>query len=352
MASSKEFDVIDRLIRHQAAWGQPFHQDPQALGIGDDAALIPPLRDGEQMVVSTDMLVEGRHYRASVDPRSLGHKALAVNLSDLAAMGARPVACTLSAGLRDIDEPWITAFLEGFLALAREVQCPLIGGDTVGVPVGSPQIFSVTVMGAAPLPNVDGQGGALRRDGVRLGDDLWVSGALGDAAWAVQSGVSDVRLDWPSPRLALGLALRESKTAHAAIDVSDGLTSEIGHLLKASSQKQGALMGARLQWSALPLGDRLRALVDSGQMSWNEARVLAAAGGDDYELLFSAPPSARDELVALSNSLRLPLTRIGEIILSDQSFHLDWRDDQQQPLSSPYLDAIRARGFHHFSDQQ
>ena len=213
-----EFDFIEQCLIAQAANGQSFYQHAEALGIGDDCAVLPPLPADEQMVVSTDMLVEGRHYVPDVDPRALGHKVLAVNLSDLAAMGAQPIAFTLAAALRGLNAEWLNEFLAGVLDLARETQCALIGGDTTGVPNGGPEVFSVTVMGRVP------RGGALRRSGVRDGDDLWVSGALGDPAYAVSERHQDEKLLRPNPRLSLGLGLRS--LAHAAIDVSDGLHSE------------------------------------------------------------------------------------------------------------------------------
>jgi thiamine-monophosphate kinase len=341
MANLGEFEFIEQLIRAQAATGQPFYRAPHALGIGDDAALIPPLAPDEQLAVSTDMLIEGRHYFSDVDPRSLGHKALAVNLSDLAAMGARPIAFTLAAGLRTIDAPWLTAFLDGMLTLARESQCALVGGDTTKTSDTAPQVFSVTVMGAVPL------GGALRRDGLRVGDHLWVSGSLGDPAYAVQQQRPDQKLNWPSPRLALGRALLPIATA--AIDISDGLQSELHHLLQRSSMRADAPtpLCARMQWPSVPIGPTLSAAIASGKLSADDAQLRAVTGGDEYELLFAAPPACAPAIFKISQSLDLPLTRIGEVRAAD-AVHVQWVDAANAPLSESLDARLRHGGFTHF----
>lgn len=341
MANLGEFEFIDQLIRGQAMLGQSFYQDPNALGIGDDAALIPPLAAHEQLAVSTDMLIEGWHYFSDVDPRSLGHKALAVNLSDLAAMGARPVAFTLAAGLRSIDAPWLTEFLQGMLNLARNAQCPLVGGDTTKTAADAPQVFSVTVMGAVPI------GQALRRDGLQIGDELWVSGSLGDAAYAVNQRQSDPKLNWPQPRLALGRALLN--IAHAAIDISDGLQSEIQHLLKSSSIRRGATsaFAAEMNWPALPLGPTLTAAIASGKVSNDDAQLRAITGGDEYELLFAAPASRAEEVAAIGKSLELPLTRIGRVVAADAPA-IAWRTANGMPISEALDARLRDGGFKHF----
>lgn len=259
-----------------------------SLGIGDDCALLDALPAGQQLAVSTDMLVAGRHFFEGTDPAALGHKALAVNLSDLAAMGAWPVGFTLALALPAVDEPWLAAFAEGLLGLASRAACPLIGGDTTRGPL----TLSVTVFGRVPA------GAVLRRDGAEPGDDIWVSGELGAAALAVQRryqslqqghspGVmippeAALRLDWPSPRLAEGIALRGVATA--AMDISDGLAGDLDHLLAASGHRLGLELGADLQEPMLPLPECLQAL------SRDEALGLALHGGDDYELLFTAPP--------------------------------------------------------------
>ena len=300
------------------------------LGIGDDCALIRP-GTGQSIAISTDMLVEGRHFFADVDPAALGHKALAVNLSDLAAMGARPLGFTLAMALPQVDERWLTAFSSGLFALADAHDCELIGGDTTRGPLN----LCITVVGEVP-PDA-----ALRRDGARAGDDLWVSGTLGAPAWAVacrlqteafpMAGVDNpdagssadsnagapatpphealaaarLRLERPQPREALGLALRS--VASAAIDLSDGLVGDLGHVLMRSAAAGGAPLGAHIDWLRVPVDTALDHLYDSQRIA------LALAGGDDYELLFCAPATARPVLAMLSRSLGLTLTRIGTV---------------------------------------
>lgn len=345
MASIGEFDFIDQFLKAQASLGQPFYRHPDALGIGDDCALIPALAEGEQFAVSTDMLVEGRHYYPDVDPKSLGHKVLAVNLSDLAAMGARPVAFTLAAALRSIDAPWLTAFLEGLLSLAREAQCPLVGGDTTGIPKGAPQVFSVTVMGAVPI------GHALRRDGVQPGDDLWVSGSLGGPAYGLSGHMPIQKLSWPAPRVVLGQRLRG--IAHAAIDISDGLQSELMHLLKSSSSlvsshgKGLTALAADLQWEDIALAPELAQAVANGRLSLQDARVLAATGGDEYEILFSASIQQRSLIRDLSHQLGLALTRIGTVAPAKVSAVV-WRDKAGQCIDPSLSARLSHGGFQHF----
>ena len=343
MAKIGEFDFIEKFLKTQAREGQSFFDHPQALGIGDDAALIPPLAPYEQLAVSTDMLVEGRHYFAGVDPRTLGHKVLAVNLSDLAAMGARPIAFTLAAALRSIDEIWLKKFLEGMFALSRQAQCALIGGDTTGLPAAdAPQVFSVTVMGAVPV------GRALRRDGLSVGDDLWVSGSLGDASRAVAMRIAHEKLNRPQPRLALGRQLLG--LASAAIDISDGLTAELHHLVAASSLVAGPLK-TRMDWDAVPLGPDLAGDVHAGRISEDDARLRAVTGGDEYELLFAAASSVRERIDAIGREIGLSLVRIGEVVqASVESIEspVGWRRTDGRSLDA----AIQARlihgGFTHF----
>ncbi len=333
MAKLGEFEFIDQLLKARARQGQQFFNDASALGIGDDAALIAPLPQGEQLAVTTDMLVEGRHYFTEVDPESLGHKVLAVNLSDLAAMGATPVAFTLAAALRSIDQPWLEQFLKGLFSLAERFQCPLIGGDTVKVSDTSAQSFSVTAMGRVPT------GKALRRDGLQSGDDLWVSGDLGDGAYAVQKRMACKKLNWPQPRVELGLALRG--IASAAIDISDGLVPELGHLL---SQR----FSADVFWDTLPLGQEVQQALQHGTLSQDQARLFAATGGDEYELLFGAPQTKRTQIESLAKALGVPLTRIGCVGLrADQP--LCWKTTQGGSLSNQeLLGKLAHGGFRHF----
>lgn len=315
MPVTGEFDLIRRFFEGPARRGRAL------LGIGDDCALLPAPDQGLSWAVSTDMLIEGRHFFADVDPHALGHKTLAVNLSDLAAMGARPVAFTLALALPRVDERWLEAFSAGLLALADRAGCELVGGDTTRGPL----TLSVTVLGDVPA------GLALRRDGAQPGDDLWVSGELGGAAWAVAERVAsrasgdvtddsmDGKVDetarsaaWrclerPEPRWPLGLALRG--VASAAIDLSDGLVGDLGHVLSRSAAAAGqeAAWGARLEWPRIPLHPALRGLPPDRQ------RQLALAGGDDYELLFCAPASRRATIEALARQSELALHRIGRI---------------------------------------
>lgn len=306
MASLGEFEFIDQLIKAHAARGQTLFKDPNVLGIGDDCALLPPVPKDHQLAVSTDMLIETRHYFAHVNPHDLGHKVLAVNLSDLAAMGATPIAFTLAAGLKKIDVPWMTAFIEGLLQTARDYQCALIGGDTTRTAPSAPDVFSVTIFGSVPM------GAALRRDALAHGHDLWVSGRLGDCAHAVRTRIDCEKLARPTPRIALGQRLLG--IAGAAIDISDGLLSEVMHLLKASSAKKADNpFSATLFWDALPLGPMLQSAIQSGAMSEDDARVIAATGGDEYELLFSAPANRAADIKAIAKEIGCEVSRIGTV---------------------------------------
>ncbi|WP_180682955.1 thiamine-phosphate kinase [Tepidicella baoligensis] len=294
-----EFDLIRRHFQHA------LRPAGVTLGNGDDAALLAPA-PGCQLAVSTDMLVEGRHFLPTVDPRALGHKALAVNLSDLAAMGARPLACTLALALPRADDAWLSAFASGLLALADAHGCALVGGDTTAGPLN----LCLTVMGEVPWAQ------ALRRDAARVGDDVYVSGALGDARLALEvfRGRCEVpaavfararrRMEWPEPRVALGLALRG--VAHACADVSDGLLGDLGHILRASG------VAARIDAETLMRSEA----VSDGVRTLDAALALTCvlAGGDDYELVFTAPASARQAVAQAALEARIAVTRIGEIV--------------------------------------
>lgn len=287
-----EFELIERFFKRPGKHG--------FLGIGDDCALMD-VTPGYELAVSTDMLLEGRHFFADVDPEALGHKTLAVNLSDLAAMGAKPRAFTLAIALPAIEEAWIEAFTAGLFALADEHDCELIGGDTTRGPL----TLSVTVLGEVPA------GQALRRDAAKAGDDIWVSGHIGDAALALRALRGELalpeaameavrtRLEWPAPRIALGQALLGS--ARVAIDLSDGLAGDLRHILDASR------VGAAVEVERLPLSSVLRAQPEA------ERLACAIGGGDDYELCFTAPEAARAAIVQLGDVFDVPLTRIGRI---------------------------------------
>jgi thiamine-monophosphate kinase len=257
--------------------------------VGDDCALLEP-RAG--LAVTTDMLVEGRHFLPGADARALGHKALAVNLSDLAAMGATPRWVTLSLALPVADEKWLENFSAGFFALAERYGVDLVGGDTTRGPL---LVLSVTAMGEVP-PDL-----ALTRAGACPGDDIWVSGELGGAALALvhpELAEAARRLHTPEPRVELGERLRG--LAHAAIDISDGLTGDLGHILERSQ------MGAVIEYSKLP---RSKAF----QKHKNLEKDCVLSGGDDYELLFTAAQQRRKEVEAVSGDLMIPLSRIGTV---------------------------------------
>lgn len=315
-----EFDLIERYFKRPARRA--------ALGIGDDCALLQPTA-GHQLAISSDMLVEGRHFLSTIDPAKLGHKALAVNLSDLAACGAKPLAFSLALSLPRADETWLAGFSQGLLALADAHGCELIGGDTTQGPLN----ICITIFGEVPASG--GRTQALLRSGAQVGDDLYVSGTVGDARLALEvfrgsvSVPADVfdaarlRLEQPTPRVALGLALRG--VASAAIDVSDGLLGDLGHILKQSG------VGATVDV------DRAATLVTSRsgapQIPAEQWRAWALAGGDDYELLFCAPALMRDAVAAAAQSCQTTVTRIGRI---DAERGLRLLDGQGQPAANPY----------------
>jgi thiamine-monophosphate kinase len=303
-----EFDLIERYFKRPAARA--------VLGVGDDCAILQPA-PGTQLAISTDMLVEGRHFFATVDPRLLGHKALAVNLSDLAACGAQPLAFTLALALPRADDAWLAPFSQGLLALADAHGCELVGGDTTQGPLN----ICITVFGEVPV--LGGRSQALLRSGAQAGDDLYVSGTVGDARLALDVlrgtmsvpepvlGAARLRLEQPTPRVALGLALRGIATA--AIDVSDGLLGDLGHILKQSGVGATVnvdiaitLVAARAYYSRAR-GQFGAEVVPAQWLGW------ALAGGDDYELLFTAPSSRREAVARAARTSQTPVTRIGHI---------------------------------------
>ena len=325
-----EFDLIARhFTRPPARAHSPDRGSTQrvALGVGDDCALLRPTA-GMQLAVSCDMLVEGRHFLATVAPERLGHKALAVNLSDLAACGAEPLACTLALALPRADEVFIAGFAKGLFALADAHGIELVGGDTTA---GSLNIC-ITVIGQLP------PGQALLRSGARVGDDLWVSGTLGDARLALEvfrgsvalggGDFETVRLamELPQPRVALGLALRG--IASSAIDLSDGLAGDIGHVLQRSG------VGATVLADALP-----RSAILAAQTLALQHECLLA-GGDDYELLFTAAPAQRDAVLAAGRLASVAVTRCGSV---DMQPGLRVVDADGRPLNRAF------RGWDHFA---
>ncbi len=325
-----EFELIQRYFTRPT---------PKAvLGVGDDCALLQP-GSGMQMAISTDMLVAGRHFFPDVDPRTLGHKALAVNLSDLAACGARPVAFTLALALPEAVDVWLAGFAQGLLALADAHGCELIGGDTTRGPLN----ICITVFGEVPARQ------ALLRSGAKAGDDVYVSGTLGDARLALEAlqgrinlpadvlACARVRLESPTPRVDLGLALRG--IASAAADVSDGLLGDLGHILQRSGV--GATLDTDIAITLIATDVDLTR--DSGQFYAQSLHQLALqcvlSGGDDYELVFTAEPAQRAAVQAASWASATPVTRIGRI---DAEPGLRLVDAQGQPVTNTF------QSFDHF----
>jgi thiamine-monophosphate kinase len=315
-----EFDLIARYFAKPT---------PQAvLGPGDDCALLVP-SPGMELAITTDMLVAGVHFLPGTDPQQLGWKTLAVNLSDLAAMGARPRWALLAGSLPEADEKWIAAFAEGLFACAKRYCVDLVGGDTTRGPLN----LCITALGEVPT------GKALRRDGAQAGDDLWVSGQPGLAALGLAQLQGKAQLpealatrcisalQRPLPRIELGLALQRRGLAHAAIDVSDGLLADLGHILERSS------IGAEVFGTQLPY---LPSGADPAL-----ARQCQLSGGDDYELLFAAPNKNRLALAELAAQLELPLWRFGRIV-SGAPGELSLLDENGQALP------IDRKGFDHF----
>ncbi len=286
-----EFEIIRRFFTHRPRQA--------VLGVGDDAAIVRARR-GMELAVAADMLVAGRHFFHDADPERLGHKALAVNLSDMAAMGAAPRWALLSVALPGADARWLAAFMRGFMRLARRHGVDLVGGDTTRGPLN----ISVQIIGEVPA------GQALRRDGARAGDDVWVSGTAGDAALALAGAKFRLmpreqarlrkKLEAPAPRIALGVALRG--IARSAIDVSDGLVADLGHICERSRAS------AAVRFDAIPVSAAMRR-----NLGRAAARAALLAGGDDYELLFTAGRPRRGAIERLSRRLRLKLTRIGSV---------------------------------------
>ncbi|QTW19416.1 thiamine-phosphate kinase [Comamonas kerstersii] len=293
-----EFELIRSFFQ------RPVRRSP--LGVGDDCALLAPA-PGMQLAVSTDMLVEGRHFLADVNPQLLGHKALAVNLSDLAASGAKPLAFTLALSMPRADANWCQAFAEGLFALADQHECELIGGDTTQGPLN----ICITVFGEVPA------GQALLRRGAQPGDDIWVSGSLGDARLALDAllrqhalppavlSQARQRLEQPTPRVALGMALRG--IASSCLDISDGLLGDLGHILEASGV--GARIDANITRNLLQA--RRHPMMAALAISRIDACTLA--GGDDYELCFTAPSSAQAAVRDAAAQAGVPVTCIGRI---------------------------------------
>jgi thiamine-monophosphate kinase len=319
--SLSEFQLIEKYFARQR-----IRRGDVALGIGDDAALLRIL-PGMELVVAMDAMVEGRHFPAGTDPFSIGHKVLAVNLSDLAAMGAEPAWATLAISLPSADEPFVAAFTEGLFSLAHRYGVELVGGDTVRGPL----MVVVQMHGLVPA------GKAMKRSGAFPGDAIYVTGTLGDAGAALQkilkgkscSEALRSRLDHPEPRVKEGMALRD--IASSAIDISDGLVADLGHILQASG------VGATLDVEALPLSGELLDAVENRELAWQ----LALASGDDYELCFTVSPHREATLRAMASEWPCGITRIGTID-SNPGLRLQRRD------GSPFT--LAGHGFDHFAE--
>lgn len=311
--SATEFDLIAH-IRARARG-----RSDVVLGIGDDAALLK-VPAGHELVVTVDTLNAGVHFPIATAPADIGWKSLAVNLSDLAAMGAAPAWCTLSLSLPAAEDAWVDAFLDGFLALAGLHGICLVGGDTTRGPLS----ISVTAMGQVEA------GTALRRDGARIGDDVWVTGTLGDAAAALEGLVARrevtaslrQRLDRPTPRLAAGQRL--SGIAHSCIDLSDGLIADLGHVCARSG------VGAEIELGKLPASGELAAIEAAQRWRWQ------SSGGDDYELCFTAAPRDRELVMQALDFAGVPATRIGRIVVAQGVKAFDPAGREWRPARSGY----------------
>lgn len=319
-----EFDIIRRYFKRTATQA--------VLGIGDDAALIKAT-DNKELAISTDALVCGKHFFADTDPYKLGCKSLAVNLSDMAAMGAKPrwvlLALTLPDNLAQNNKAWLSEFSAGFFALADSYQVELIGGDTTSGPLN----IGVQIIGEVEV------GKALRRSGAKLDDDIWVSGRLGDAALALNHKLQQITLEpneiayclpallTPTARIELGQHLID--LAHSAIDISDGLVADLGHILTASEK------AAYINMTDIPCSPVLKKYLQQSLVM----RCLLA-GGDDYELCFTAPKINRDKIKNLSAKLAVPLTCIGEILSGEG---LIVKDAKGNAIT------LETKGYDHFS---
>lgn len=331
-----EFSLINAYFKRVISPSKTSQID---VGVGDDAAVFR-VADGHQCVVSSDLLIEGRHFFADVAPFTLGHKSLAVNLSDLAAMGAQPLGFTLSIGLPRVDTAWLSEFSKGLFALADAFDCPLIGGDTTQ---SDAIVINITIFGQVP------SGQVILRSGAQVGDDVWVTGTLGDVAYALDlmntapnhADLAQVRarLELPTPRVAFGCALRETRLARSMLDVSDGLAGDLRHILDACA------VAARVDVDTLPLHPALRGVPKA--QAWR----YALSGGDEYELCFTAPkdsPAVQSALQSLAQTHALRVTCIGEIVaLTEQAPAIVWQARDVAALAE-VLGGEAPSGYRHF----
>jgi thiamine-monophosphate kinase len=331
-----EFDLIQRFFKAGADAMRSNNEKVIALGIGDDCALLTPIA-GEEIAITSDMLVAGRHFFVDANPELLGRKALAVNLSDLAAMGAKPLGFTLAIAIPKVDEIWLDTFTKGLFAIANEYSCPLIGGDTTAGPL----TISITAFGSIPT------GKAIRRSGAKAGDDIWVSGTLGDARLALAALRHEInlpendlkqiehRMHNPTPRVELGMKIRE--LASAALDISDGLLGDLQHILKQSQ------VSAEVRLDQIPKSTTLQ------KQSEDIQNQFAARGGDDYEICFTAPTEKRDSINEMSKALNLPLTKIGCITEKNTAIEKLSLLNQNGDLLDDAKTAALLKSFDHFA---
>jgi len=335
-SSLGEFDLIQRFFKTQSELMLASNTGSVKLGIGDDCALLKT-DPTEEIAITSDMLVTGRHFFPDANPEWLGWKALAVNLSDLAAMGARPMGFTLALALPEANSVWLEAFSKGLFAIANQFACPLIGGDTTAGPLN----ICITAFGSIPKNK------AIRRSGAFEGDDIWISGALGDARLSLAAlrheielekrdlEVIEVRMHQPTPRIHLGIALRG--IANSALDISDGLLGDLRHILKQSGKD------AEIFLNQIPKSVTLRKQPPAIQNQY------AANGGDDYELCFTAPISKRDAIAKIGIDLNLPLTQIGGIkSMQDSAPHMYILDKNGKELVAQEADLL-LKSFDHFA---
>ena len=331
-----EFDLIQRFFKAGADAMRPNEANVIALGIGDDCALVK-IAAGKEIVITSDMLVEGRHFFMNADPELLGRKALAVNLSDLAAMGAKPIGFTLAIALPTVDIFWLEAFSKGLFAVANQYSCPLIGGDTTAGPL----TISITAFGSIP------SGKAIRRSGAKVGNDIWTSGTIGDARLALaalrheitlpESDLKQIehRMHNPTPRVELGMKIRE--LASAALDISDGLLGDLHHILKQSQ------VSAEVFLDQIPKSETLQ------KQSEDIQNQFAASGGDDYEICFTAPIEKRGVIDEISRVLNLPLTRIGSITEKVGAVEKLYLFNKNGDLLDETKSAVLLKSFDHFA---
>jgi thiamine-monophosphate kinase len=331
-----EFDLIQRFFQTQSELMLANNPGSIKLGIGDDCALLKT-DPAEELAITSDMLVCGRHFFADANPKWLGWKALAVNLSDLAAMGARPLGFTLALALPGANSAWLEAFSKGLFAIANQFSCPLIGGDTTAGPLN----ICITAFGSIPKDK------AIRRSGALEGDDIWVSGTVGDARLALAALRHEIKLEGgdleavavrmhqPTPRVQLGIALRG--IANSALDISDGLLGDLKHILKQSNKD------AEIYLERIPKSATLH------KQSRTIQNQYAANGGDDYELCFTAASSTRDAITKISGDLNLSLTQIGSVKSMQHSApEIHIIDNDGKELNSQQADLL-LKSFDHFA---